>query len=349
MADMPALIARTLRTLDPERAHRLAIAGLKTGLAGYRASDRYPSLRTSVLGLDFPNPIGLAAGFDKNAEVTAPMLRLGFGFVEIGTVTPLPQAGNPKPRLFRDDQAKAIVNRLGFNGQGIDAVEPRLRQRPRTGIVGVNIGRNKLSAEAEADYVTGIRRLGPYADYLTVNISSPNTPGLRGLQEPAAFESLLKACVAARTMYAPGKPLLVKLAPDLDDEALRAVVEIAVAQHADGLILGNTTISRPDGVPDRLSQETGGLSGRPLFDLATDRLRCAYRVAGGRIPLVGVGGISTGADAFAKIRAGASLIQAYSGMIFDGPGFAARLAKELDECVRNAGFTSVAAAVGTAD
>jgi dihydroorotate dehydrogenase len=341
------MISSLLRHLPPERAHRLAIAGLKLGLGPAHASNVHPDLATTLFGLTFPNPVGLAAGFDKNAEAPDALLRAGFGFVEIGTVTPLPQQGNPRPRLFRDDDAEAIVNRMGFNGEGLDVFEARMRRRTRAGIVGANVGRNKLQQDAEADYVTCIRRLADVAEYLTINISSPNTPGLRGLQEPAALDSLLRACTAARDEVRADCPLLVKIAPDLDEAAVEAIVGICVDRGIAGLIVGNTTLSRPSGLDPAISGEAGGLSGRPLFTLSTDILRVAYRYAKGRLPLIGVGGISSADDAWAKILAGANLVQVYSGMIFHGPHFAHRIVEGLAERLRRSGHRTLAEAVGT--
>ena len=347
------LVDKLLRLLPPEAAHRASIRGLSTaqalriGLGPSQTDD--PILATQLYGLRFPNPVGLAAGFDKNAEVPDAMLAMGFGFVEVGTVTPLPQAGNSKPRIFRDVTGAAIVNRLGFNGEGLNAAERRLAKRDRAhGIVGANVGRNKDSADGVADYVAGVRRLGPLAAYVVVNVSSPNTPGLRDLQERAALEALLAAVVAARDESCPGRPLLVKIAPDLDDAALDAIIGAAIDRRADGLILGNTTISRPGGVAAALARETGGLSGKPLFAPSTERLLAAARLAKGRMPLVGVGGISSGADAFAKIAAGASLVQAYSGMVFAGTGFARAVKFQLADILRERGFTSLTEAVGSA-
>ncbi len=342
-----ALGAGLLRLLPPEPAHRAAIGLLKSGLAPRFVTAEDPILRTRVWGRDFPNPLGLAAGFDKNAEAPDALLRLGFGFVEVGTVTPLPQPGNPRPRLFRDRASGALVNRLGFNGHGLDAAVRRLESRDRRGIVGANVGRNKLSPDGRADFTLCVARLAPLVDYLVVNVSSPNTPGLRDLQEAAALDALLEACLGARDASRGACPLLVKIAPDLDDEALAAIAKVALEQGIDGLIVGNTTVSRPAGLPPRLAGEAGGLSGRPLRDLATERLRAAYRLTCGRIPLVGVGGISDADDAFAKIRAGASLVQLYSALIFGGPALVPEIARGLARLLRRHGFASVGEAVGT--
>ena len=336
-----------LHRLQPETAHDLTLWALKAGLAGRDARKDDPRLATSVLGLKVPNPLGLAAGFDKNAEVIGPMLDLGFGFVEVGSVTPLPQLGNPRPRIFRLPEDRGVINRLGFNNQGLVAAADRLRiwrETGRPGILGVNLGKNKAQEDAAADYAEGARRLGPYADYLTINVSSPNTPGLRALQQREELEAILAAIREA----APGHPpLLLKIAPDLSPEDLEAVCEVALAGKLDGLIAGNTTISRPETLRSPLKGEAGGLSGRPLFDLSTEVLRQAYRLTGGRLTLIGTGGITSGADAYAKIRAGASLVQLYSALVYEGPGLIRRIKDELAALLERDGFASVAEAVGT--
>jgi dihydroorotate dehydrogenase len=302
-----------------------------------------PSLRVRMAGLDFPNPVGLGAGLDKNAEALAGLFALGFGFVEVGTVTPRPQPGNPKPRIFRLPEQQALINRMGFNNEGMDGVAARLRELEwRPGPIGVNIGKNKdtpLEGAAE-DYARCARTLGPLGDYLVVNLSSPNTPGLRQLQEPRALEAILRAVRAV----VPARPLLLKIAPDLADEAVDAVVDVARACGADGLICTNTTLSRPE--PHLLAGEAGGLSGRPLFQRSTEVLRRAFRRAQGALPLIGVGGVFSGEDAWAKICAGASLVQVYSGLVYGGPGLPKRLLDTLDAKVSAAGFDSIARAVG---
>jgi dihydroorotate dehydrogenase len=318
------LIRPALFALEPEAAHRAAIRVLALGL--YRPAPAHdPRLNRRILGLDFPNPVGLAAGFDKNGEVPDAALALGFGFVEIGTVTPRPQGGNPRPRMFRAPADRAIVNRLGFNSEGHDAVHARLARRRRLGIVGVNLGANKESSDRIADYVTGARRFGDVADYLTVNISSPNTPGLRDLQEKDALRRLLGEVGAARGSV----PVLVKIAPDLDDDALGGIVETVIASGIDGMIVSNTTLSR-DGIADpQLAAEAGGVSGRPLFAPSTKMLARARRLAGDRLVLVGVGGIDSGVAARQKLAAGADLVQLYTGMVYEGPGLPARIVAEL--------------------
>ncbi|HMR30185.1 MAG TPA: quinone-dependent dihydroorotate dehydrogenase [Geminicoccaceae bacterium] len=333
---------RLSRLLPPETAHRLAVRALP--LLPSRAALASPRLRTRLCGLNLPNPVGLAAGFDKNAEAFAGALRQGFGWVEIGSVTPRPQAGNPKPRLFRLVEDEAVINRMGFNNDGLEAVAARLAGRdPSAGIVGANIGINKDSTDPVGDYVLGLRRLLPLVDYVTVNISSPNTPGLRGLQRREPLERLLAALIEARGTVR--KPLLVKIAPDLDEAGEEDIAEVALASGVDGLIISNTTVARPTLRSDH-RDEAGGLSGRPLLEPSTALLR---RMAGrvrGRLALVGVGGIASGADAYAKIRAGASAVQLYTGMVYGGLGLARRVAGELDALLARDGFADVAAAVG---
>jgi dihydroorotate dehydrogenase len=319
------LIRPFLFALDPETAHTVAIAALKAGLRP-RAHAPDPRVKRRLMGLDFPNPTGLAAGFDKNAEVVDAALAMGFGFVEIGTVTPLPQAGNPRPRMFRLTADRAIINRLGFNNQGHEAVYARLAARERKGIVGVNLGANKDSADRVADYVAGVRRFADVADYLTINISSPNTPGLRDLQEKDALAGLLAAVAEARAATLKSPPVLVKIAPDLDEDALAAIVETVVAAGIEGMIVSNTTIAR-DGLSDRThAHEAGGLSGRPLFRRSTEVLAAVRRFAGDRLVLVGVGGVDSAEAARAKLAAGADLVQFYTGMVYEGPGLPATIA-----------------------
>jgi dihydroorotate dehydrogenase len=292
----------------------------------------------------------LSAGFDKDAEIYAALLRLGFGFVEVGSITPQPQAGNPKPRVFRLPEDGAVINRLGFNSAGLAAAVTNLRQRQtrRVGIVGINIGKNRDSADAAADYAAGTAVLAPLADYLVVNVSSPNTPGLRALQETAALRDLLARVQTARAAAVPHRPppLLLKIAPDLAPADAGEVAQVALAGGVDGLIIGNTTVSRPASLRSRHATEGGGLSGRPLFSLSTELLRAVYRLTEGRLPLIGVGGIASGADAYAKIRAGASLVQLYTAMIYHGPGLVDRIKRDLAACLRADGFATVAAAVG---
>jgi dihydroorotate dehydrogenase len=329
--------------LDAEAAHRLTIRGLRAVPAGPPAK-LDPALAIRVAGLDFPNPVGLAAGFDKDAEVFAQMLGFGFGFAEVGTLTPLPQAGNPKPRLFRLVEDRAVINRMGFNNGGLVAARRRLERRRRGGIVGVNIGANKDSADRSGDYAVGVRTMAPVADYLTVNISSPNTPGLRALQDKGALEALLAAVVAARGKGGP--PIFLKVAPDLTPGEVDDVARAAIDGQVDALIVANTTVSRPP-LASAHAHQAGGLSGAPLKALALERLRDFRRATGGALPLIAAGGIENGADAFDRIRAGASLVQLYSALVYKGPGLAAAIASELRLLLRRHGFATLAEAVGS--
>lgn len=329
--------------LDAERAHRLTIAALKLVPPGLPAdTDRV--LAVTVAGLDFPNPVGLAAGFDKDAEVYAQMLGFGFGFVEIGTVTPLPQAGNERPRLFRLAEDRAVINRMGFNNRGAQAAAARLGRRGRgRGIVGANVGANKDSVDRIADYAAGIRTFAPLADYLTVNVSSPNTPGLRGLQDEAALGELLAAAVEARGAARP--PIFLKVAPDLASAQVDGIARTAIDRGIDGLIVGNTTVSRP-ALRSRHRGEAGGLSGAPLKGLALERLRDFRRATGGALPLIAAGGIENGVDAWHRIRAGASLVQLYTALVYEGPDLAARIASELRRLAALEGMSSIIEAIG---
>jgi dihydroorotate dehydrogenase len=341
------LIRPLLFRLDAERAHRLAISALKLrgGTAFPPRPPAFPgSLTTSVAGIGFPSPVGLAAGFDKDAEIAGAALGLGFGFVEVGTLTPLPQAGNPKPRLFRLSDDHAVINRMGFNNRGQADALQRLARRDRSrGIVGVNIGANKDSPDRIADYVQGVRTMSPAADYLTINISSPNTPGLRQLQDEGALRALLSAVQEARTVGGP--PVFLKVAPDLGEGEPDQIVRVAVQYQIDAIIVANTTVSRPQ-LKSRYAGETGGLSGEPLRALALDALRRFRSASGGSIPLIAAGGISSVDDAWARIRAGASLIQIYSAMVYEGPGLAHRIGKGLVRKLADEGFASIAEAVG---
>jgi dihydroorotate dehydrogenase len=355
MADLLFKLARpALFYLDPERAHRVSIWALRLGLGRFglgggtrRADD--PILATAVWDIAFPNPIGLAAGYDKDAEVCDAALALGFGFVEAGTVTPQPQPGNAGQRLFRLTADEAVINRFGFNSRGLAPFVERLaRRRGRPGIVGANVGKNRDAEDAAADYVAGIKAVGALADYLVVNISSPNTPGLRALQARAQIEELLARVQDFRRSSAAGRrpPLLVKVGPDLDEGEMRDIAEAALAAGVDGLIIGNTTVTRPATLKSADRTAQGGLSGRPLFALSTACLAAMYRLTAGRIPIVGCGGVASGADAYAKIRAGASLVQLYSALVFQGPGLVGRVKSELAALLRRDGFKSVADAVG---
>lgn len=343
-------LAPLLFALDPERAHHLAVAALKWMPETAAAPGTSPGLDVRLWDLTFPNPIGMAAGFDKNAEVADALLALGFGFVEVGTVTPRPQAGNPKPRLFRLSDDRAVINRLGFNGQGLEVVRERLVRRVRTrGIVGANVGRNRDSSDEIADYVAGVRTLGPLCDYAVVNVSSPNTPGLRDLQARGRLADLLGAVVAARDQIRGRRlPLLVKVAPDLDETQIRDVAEVAIETDIDGLVATNTTVERPASLRSASKTEAGGLSGRPLFERSTRILHELRAATGGRLPLVGVGGVSSGGEALAKIKAGASLVQLYSAMVFEGPFIARAIARDLSARLTAEGFGSLSEAVGAA-
>lgn len=338
-----------VRRLDPETAHRMAVAALARGLvpAGTAAPDD-SVLKTTVWGLDFPNPIGLAAGFDKHAQCPDALGRLGFGFVEVGGVTPRPQPGNARPRVFRLEEDAAVINRFGLNSDGMEAVAERLAARRRAGgrtIVGVNLGRNKETADPTADYEALIRRLAPVADFLTLNVSSPNTPGLRALQGREPLTELLRRAKAALPAEA-APPLLLKIAPDLTPEDEADIAAVVLAEGVDGLIVSNTTIERPDTLRSAHKAETGGLSGRPLFARSTELLSRMYAATGARFPIVGVGGVASGRDAYIKIRAGASLVQFYTAFIYGGPPLVQRMKAELAECLKADGFRSVADAVG---
>jgi dihydroorotate dehydrogenase len=342
-----ALAAPLLRALDPEAAHRLTLQALGLGLGPRAKTPDPPTLAQAVFGLTFSNPLGLAAGFDKDAEAADAMLGLGLGFVEAGTVTPRPQSGNPRPRLFRLTQDAAVINRMGFNNRGYDAACARLiARRARPGIVGINIGANKDSGEPVQDYCTGLERFGPYAAYITVNISSPNTPGMRGLQAKAPLEKLLSALADTRARLTLKRPILLKIAPDLDDDALADIVTLALQYGLDGLIVSNTTVTRPGTLKSVHARETGGLSGAPLMTMATAMLAKTARLAGGRLILIGAGGVGSGADAYAKIKAGASLVQLYTALVYQGPALVPRIKAELAALLAADGFASVSEAVG---
>lgn len=327
--------------LDAETAHKLTIRALRF-VPPRRPADFPTSLKTRVAGIDFPTPVGLAAGFDKDAEVPEQMLSLGFGFVEVGTLTPRPQSGNLRPRLFRLREDSAVINRMGFNNQGQPSAYSRLIEfHHRPGIIGVNVGANKDSLDRIADYASGVRAMSPVASYLTVNISSPNTPGLRGLQDEGMLNELLAEIGQVRS----SKPIFLKVAPDLADGDPQRIVRAAIDHGIDGIIVSNTTISRP-ALKSRYAHEAGGLSGAPLRSLALDSLRRFRRASGGEIPLIGAGGISNADDAWERIRAGASLVQLYSAMVYEGPRIAARIARALALRLDREGFSSVAEAVG---
>ncbi len=336
----PALFA-----LDAERAHLLTVKALKAwgriGAPLGRAPDAFPRLASRVAGIDFANPVGLAAGVDKNGEAIAGFFGLGFGAVEIGTLTPRPQPGNPTPRLFRLVEDRAVVNRYGFNNDGLTTGLAHAKAAKRSGVLGINVGANKDSADRIGDYALGVAGAAPVADYVTINISSPNTPGLRDLQSGAALRDLLAACAQARG----DTPLFLKVAPDLDAAGIDDVVRAAADHRVDAIIIGNTTISRP-ALRSANGAETGGLSGAPLALLARQRLADFRRATGGQITLIAAGGIGDAAEAYARIRAGASLIQFYTALVYEGPGLPARMLRDLDALLARDGFAHMAEAVG---
>jgi len=336
-----------MRGLDAETAHGLALKALAAGLAGRDAGTDDAVLATECLGLRFRNPVGLAAGFDKDAVAVLPLMRLGFGFVEAGTVTPRPQPGNPRPRLFRLAEDAAVINRMGFNNGGLDGYVARLAALPcpLPAVFGANIGINKEGADPERDYPALYAAVAPFADYVTVNVSSPNTPGLRDLQGEERLAAILDAIAAKRATLDRTPPLLVKIAPDLADDALGPIVNACLTRGVAGLIVSNTTIARPK-LASAHAHEAGGLSGAPLFEPSTEVLRKVFRIARGRLVLVGVGGIATAEQAYAKIRAGASLVQMYTGFAYAGPVLPRRIADGLAALLKRDGFTHVADAVG---
>src|ERR1700761_3659648 len=338
--------AALLRRLPAESAHRatLKLAAMAAPFFPTAAPDD-PRLKVRALGLDFPNPVGLAAGFDKDADVPGAMAKFCFGFVECGTVTPRPQTGNRRPRLFRLREDKAVINRMGFNNRGMDLAARNLGTRKGSGIVGINIGANKDSADRIADYVLGFERLAPLAAYVTVNVSSPNTPGLRGLQDRDELTRLLDMLTEARGKKTLHLPILLKIAPDLDGHALDDIADLAKKSGIEGLIVSNTTIVRPP-LRSAHANQAGGLSGRPLFRPSTQILAEMHRRLNGAVVLVGVGGIASGQDAYAKIRAGASLVQLYSALAFQGPGLVTRIKRDLLRCLERDGFANVTEAVG---
>ena len=330
--------AAALRRLDPEDAHGWAIAALKT-LPLPRAGADDPILATRIAGLELSNPVGLAAGLDKNAEALKGLSRLGFGFIECGSVTPLAQAGNPRPRLFRLSEDRAVINRMGFNNRGLEAFAAGLADRPPGVVVGGNLGANKDTEDKAADYVAGLQRLDGLADYFTVNISSPNTPGLRALQGREALDDLLGRVAEARGADGGRVPVFLKIAPDLTSAEIGMIVEAALAHGIDALIVSNTTLERPDlKSPD--AGQSGGLSGAPLKPFALAALRAAAEAAAGRLPLIGVGGIASGEDAYARIRAGAAAVQIYSALVYEGPGLVGRIKRDLAARLRADGFAN---------
>ncbi|WP_439273626.1 quinone-dependent dihydroorotate dehydrogenase [Pseudochrobactrum sp. HB0163] len=336
---------RALFTLDGEQAHGLSVAALKTGIFSCSAPDD-PALQQCIAGLKFRNPLGMAAGFDKNAEVPDALLKLGFGFAEVGTITPRPQAGNPKPRIFRLTEDRAVINRLGFNNEGHEAAYKRLSQRNScNGIVGVNIGANKDAQDRVADYVAGIERFYSVAKYFTANISSPNTPGLRDLQAKDSLHILLEKILEARDRqaekYTLKRPVFLKIAPDLTEGGLDDIAKTVLAHPLDGLIISNTTLSRANLINQTQAREAGGLSGAPLFERSTIVLAKMRQRIGKAMPIIGVGGVDSGAGALAKIRAGADLVQLYTGMIYRGPAAPRAIVKELSGLVKQAGVANI--------
>ncbi len=342
------LIKSIFFLLSPEKAHSLAIIALKYGLVAPLKKNNSPRLSQNLWSLKFPNPIGLAAGFDKNAEVYDAMLGQGFGFVETGTVTPLAQAGNDKPRIFRLTEDNAVINRLGFNNKGLLYYAAQLKKRTKNdGIIGANIGANKLSDDPINDYVIGLKTLLGLADYFTINISSPNTPGLRALQGREALDELLTKLKSVRDQASFISPpaLILKIAPDLNQNECEDIAEIILKHKIDGLIVSNTTISRPD-LCSSFQQQSGGLSGEPLYQLSTQILSTMYKMTKGQIPIIGVGGVSTGLQAYGKIKAGASLVQLYSALIYHGPSLAVKIAQELDDLLKADCYDNISQAIG---
>ena len=340
LTDLGAVL---LRQMDPETAHRLAIRALQvTPLPAPGADD--PILKTRIAGLEMSNPVGLAAGLDKNGEALDGLSRLGFGAVECGSVTPRAQPGNPKPRLFRLSEDRAVINRMGFNNAGLEPFAARLTVRPKRTAIGANLGANKDTEDKAADYVAGLKRLAGLADYFTINISSPNTPGLRALQGREALDDLLGRIHEARPTD--GAPVFLKIAPDLIGEEIGMIVEASLAHGIDALIVSNTTLERPSTLKSSHAGEAGGLSGAPLKPFAQKALEAAAEAAAGRLPLIAVGGIESGEDAFARIRAGASAVQVYSALIYDGPGLIGRIKRDLAARLRAEGFAHISEAVG---
>jgi dihydroorotate dehydrogenase len=332
-----------LHRLDPEVAHTATVRALGL-LPRLKAPSFHPMLAQTLFGLAFASPVGLAAGFDKNADVPDAMLSLGFGFTEVGTITPQAQPGNPTPRIFRLREDEAVINRLGFNNKGLAAACGKLRTRKNIGIVGVNIGANKTTEDKIADYVLGIEAVRDFASYITINISSPNTPGLRALQSRSALVELVERCLSARGAHKVA--MLIKIAPDLTPEDVDDIAMVALMAKIDGLIVSNTTITRPDSLRSAEKSQSGGLSGAPLFALSTQMLRDVAIATQRKIPLIGVGGVASAAQAYAKIRAGASLVQLYSGLIYHGPGLAKRIAVDLPQLLIRDGFSQLEDAIG---
>ena len=346
MSGLERLGLAALHRLEPETAHKAAMMALRSGLTplpGLVTSDR---LRSTVAGLTLPNPVGLAAGFDKNAQALAPLSRAGFGFVEVGAVTPRPQPGNPRPRLFRLAEDRAVINRFGFNNDGMEVVATRLANRPKDAVIGLNLGANKDSADRAEDFARVLAYCGRYLDFATVNVSSPNTEKLRDLQGAEALAQLLRGVMEARDWLPDPIPVFLKIAPDLSDAELSEIVDVARASGLSGVIATNTTLDR-DGLHGPHAQEKGGMSGAPLFEKSTRVLARLSQLTAGDMPLIGVGGVASAEQAYAKIRAGASAVQLYSSLVYDGLSLVARIAQGLDDLLARDGFANVADAVGT--
>ncbi len=337
---------RALHRLDPELSHTLALKALKAGLAPLPGPVTSPRLACTLAGLSLPNPVGLAAGFDKNAEAVAPLMRAGFGFVELGAATPRPQPGNPRPRLFRLPADRAVINRFGFNNDGAEAIARRLARRPAGIPVGLNLGANKDNPDRAADYARVLETCGPFIDFATVNVSSPNTERLRELQGRAALSALLAGVMAARAALPRPVPVFLKISPDLDERELEEIAEVACEGGIDAIIATNTTLSR-QGLRSAGAQEAGGLSGAPLFARSTRVLARLSMLTEGKMPLIGVGGVGSAEEALAKIRAGASAVQLYTAMVFEGLSLAARIARDLDAALEREGLANISRAVGT--
>ena len=347
------MLVNLLRLLPPETAHEITISLLKSNLNFKNKKNfEFKSLKQTILGIDFLNPIGLAAGFDKNAEVIRPMLSYGFGFVEVGTITPKPQKGNAKPRIFRLLEDEAIINHLGFNNYGSEEISKNLKSFYKynnyTGVIGINIGKNKSTKNDIDDYLYCIEKLGSYGNYITINISSPNTPGLRNLQLRGRIETLVKKIQNKQreVKLLSDKPIFIKISPDLDDEQLRDIALMALANNVKGLIISNSTIKRPNSLISSYKNEIGGLSGKPIFLNSTIILKKMYSLTNGQIPLIGVGGISNGYECYEKIKAGASLVQLYTALVYHGPKIINNIIKELNGLILTDGFKNISEAVG---
>ncbi|KAM4592521.1 dihydroorotate dehydrogenase (quinone), mitochondrial [Odontesthes bonariensis] len=350
------LIPLLQRIVGPETAHILAVKIIGMGLVPLNRYQDPASLEVNVLGLKFKNPIGIAAGFDKHGEAVDGLYKVGFGFVEVGTITPEPQEGNSKPRVFRLSPDQAIINRYGFNSCGLAEVQERLKARvetqqehSKTGLpLGINLGKNKLSQDAGADYMEGVRTLGPLADYLVVNVSSPNTPGLRDLQGKAELSQLLRTVLKERDALQEERkpPVLVKIAPDLTTQDKQDIADVVTELGVDGLMVSNTTVSRPETLQDSQRTEAGGLSGQPLKDLSTNTVSEMYNLTKGKVPIIGIGGVASGQDAMDKIRAGASLVQLYTALTYQGPPVVTKIKRELEKLLKDQGFSCVSEAIG---